>query len=351
MNFFIKHLLVDADGQFAGATQWICQMQDPVIVVHCVLETLTDLVWTNVIYGPFLRSKVWLLFTLLVFLMSQSILKTWHAEDEATQGTLRIATAVCRAFVYFASMLELIYSRTRITCKAIRDGEIVRRCQIPVPSKVITDWQESMSWLLTLILIAMFMVEPILYCLQADSDFPDAGLFTQNCPAARDVRDVYAFLSMLAMFCYFALLVDFSALFVRCSAFVMISGQVLPELVLMLGAVFYLILVFGCATSASSEKSSDFSNIAQSALSFFQISIGMYPAENFHSLKESRWIMVMCVGFTVLVVIFLSNVLIAQIIGAYSSLYDRMLGRIGWQSYVTQCLLSAALASDASWRR
>ena len=68
----------------------------------------------------------------------------------------------------------------------------------------------------------------------------------------------------------------------------------------MLGAVFYLILVFGCATSASSEKSSDFSNIAQSALSFFQISIGMYPAENFHSLKESRWIMVMCVGFTVL---------------------------------------------------
>ncbi|CAE7188346.1 wss2 [Symbiodinium necroappetens] len=181
VNFFIKHLLVDADGQFAGATQWICQMQDPVIVVHCVLETLTDLVWTNVIYGPFLRSKVWLLFTLLVFLMSQSILKTWHAEDEATQGTLRIATAVCRAFVYFASMLELIYSRTRITCKAIRDGEIVRRCQIPVPSKVITDWQESMSWLLTLILIAMFMVEPVLYCLQADSDFPDAGLFTQNC--------------------------------------------------------------------------------------------------------------------------------------------------------------------------
>ena len=47
--------------------------------------------WNNVIYGPFLRSKVWLLFTLLVFLMSQSILKTWHAEDEATQQTLRIA--------------------------------------------------------------------------------------------------------------------------------------------------------------------------------------------------------------------------------------------------------------------
>ena len=53
---------------------------------------MTDLVWINVIYGPFLRSKVWLLFTLLVFLMSQSILKTWQAEDEATQGTLRIAT-------------------------------------------------------------------------------------------------------------------------------------------------------------------------------------------------------------------------------------------------------------------
>ena len=39
VNFFIKHLLVDDEGRFAGATQWICQMQDPVIVVHCVLDT------------------------------------------------------------------------------------------------------------------------------------------------------------------------------------------------------------------------------------------------------------------------------------------------------------------------
>ncbi|CAE7221390.1 unnamed protein product [Symbiodinium pilosum] len=327
VNLFLKHLLVDEEGKFAGATQWICNMQDPVIVTHCVLETLTDLVWNNVIYGPFLRSKVWLLFTLLVFLMSQSILKTWHAEDEATQQTLRIATAVCRAFVYFASMLELIYSRTKVTCKSIGDGDIIRVFQIPVPAKVVSDWQEALSWFLTLILISMFMVEPVLYCLQhSEGDFPDAGMFTQNCPAANDVRDVYAFLSMLAMFCYFTLLVDFSALFVRCSAFVMTSGQVLPELVLMLGAVFYLLLVFGCATSAASDRTADFENIPRSALSFFQISIGMYPAENFHSLKDSRWTMVMCVGFIVLVVIFLSNVLIAQLIGAYSSLYDRMLG-------------------------
>ena len=68
----------------------------------------------------------------------------------------------------------------------------------------------------------------------------------------------------------------------------------------MLGAVFYLLLVFGCATSAASDRTADFENIPRSALSFFQISIGMYPAENFHSLKDSRWTMVMCVGFIVL---------------------------------------------------
>ena len=68
----------------------------------------------------------------------------------------------------------------------------------------------------------------------------------------------------------------------------------------MLVAVFYLVLVFGCATSSSSDRPSDFANISPSALSFFQISIGMYPAENFHSLKNSRWVMVMCVGFIVL---------------------------------------------------
>ena len=73
-------------------------------------------------------------------------------------------TAVCRAFVYFASMLEslgcclgitaldcnvshacwkialrLIYSRTKVTCKSIGDGDIIRVFQIPVPAKVVSD--------------------------------------------------------------------------------------------------------------------------------------------------------------------------------------------------------------------
>ena len=39
VNIFLKHLLVDAEGQFAEATRWIYQTQDPILVVHCVLDT------------------------------------------------------------------------------------------------------------------------------------------------------------------------------------------------------------------------------------------------------------------------------------------------------------------------
>mmetsp|Transcript_46047 Transcript_46047/g.109451 ORF Transcript_46047/g.109451 Transcript_46047/m.109451 type:complete len:1081 (+) Transcript_46047:59-3301(+) len=323
-NIFLKHLLIDPDGNFADAMSWICKMQDPVIVTHDVLEKLTDLVWSNVIYRPFLLSKVWLLFTLVVFLFSQAILKNWQTEGD--DWSLRLSTFLCRCFVYFAGMLELVYTRGKVACKAIKTGDITRVFQIPVPTKYVSDWQEGVSVLLTLILIGMYMVEPIMFCLDNyEGDFQGAGLFTQNCPAARDVHDLYALLSMLAMFCYFALLVDFSALFVRSSTFVMIAGRVAPNLVLALCAGAYLVVVFGTAVTVST-KNEDFRTIPRAVLSLFQMTVGMYPRDKYYAVLTDRWLLVMCMGLIILVVIFLFNVLIAMLIGSYSEVHGTVIG-------------------------
>ncbi|CAJ1401665.1 unnamed protein product [Effrenium voratum] len=323
-NIFLKHLLIDPDGNFADAMSWICKMQDPVIVTHDVLEKLTDLVWSNVIYRPFLLSKVWLLFTLVVFLFSQAILKNWQTEGD--DWSLRLSTFLCRCFVYFAGMLELVYTRGKVACKAIKTGDITRVFQIPVPTKYVSDWQEGVSVLLTLILIGMYMVEPIMFCLDNyEGDFQGAGLFTQNCPAARDVHDLYALLSMLAMFCYFALLVDFSALFVRSSTFVMIAGRVAPNLVLALCAGAYLVVVFGTAVTVST-KNEDFRTIPRAVLSLFQMTVGMYPGDKYYAVLTDRWLLVMCMGLIILVVIFLFNVLIAMLIGSYSEVHGTVIG-------------------------
>eukprot|EP00435_Cladocopium_sp_Y103_P064572 s631_g26.t1 len=327
VNIYLEHLVIDKDANFADAMYWIQKLQDPTIVTHVVLEKLTDLVWNKVVYLPFMLSKVWLLFSLLVFLFSQSILKSWFNSEDANIQSLNVATFVCRCFVYLAGMVELIYARSRVAIMAIKTGDITRLCQIPLPRKWITDWQETVSVLLTLILICMFMVEPILYCLQHfEGDFYGAGQFTSSCPQADGVQDFYSILSMLGMFCYFALLVDFSALFVRLSAFVLMAGRVMPQLALSLLAAFFLVVVFGTAVTLSRETTPDFRMATTAMLTLFQISVGMYAQEKFIYLEQSRWLLAMCVGFIVLVVIFLFNLLIAQLITAYSEVYRTVLG-------------------------
>ena len=201
-NIYLKHLLVDTDGHFANAICCISKMKEPTIVMHVVLEKLTDLVWNKVIYLPFLLSKVWLLFSLVVFLFSQSILKSMFQAEGMDHNILRITTFGCRAFVYMASMTELIYSQSKVAIRAIKTGDLTRLFQVPLPTKYMTDWRDAVSVTLMLILICMFMVEPVLFCLQHyEGDFEGAGLFTVQCPQAADVKDFYSILSMFGMFC------------------------------------------------------------------------------------------------------------------------------------------------------
>ncbi|CAK9016556.1 unnamed protein product [Durusdinium trenchii] len=327
VNIYLQHLLVTADGQFADALCWVSKMKDPTIVTHTVLERLTDLVWNKVIYLPFLLSKVWLLFSLMVFLFSQSILKNFLQAESIDHQVVRITTFVCRAFVYMASMTELIYSQSKVAIKAIRTRDLTRLFQIPLPSKYVTDWREAVSITLTLILICMFMVEPILFCLEHfEGDFEGAGRFTAQCPQAADVQDFYSILSMFGMFCYFALLVDFSALFIPLSAFVLTAGRLLPDLLLSLSAAIFCVIVFGTAVTVSQGNPADFRDVFSAMMTLFQISVGMYPQQNFIQLEHSRWLLVMCVGFVVLVVIFLFNLLIAQLIGSHATVYRTVVG-------------------------
>ena len=74
MNYYIKHLLVDAEGNFAKATEWLTDNNDPKIVCHPVIALMTDLMWTRVGVRSFLLGKAWFMITLSLFLCSQSIL-------------------------------------------------------------------------------------------------------------------------------------------------------------------------------------------------------------------------------------------------------------------------------------
>eukprot|EP00933_Yihiella_yeosuensis_P038794 TRINITY_DN32748_c0_g2_i1.p1 TRINITY_DN32748_c0_g2~~TRINITY_DN32748_c0_g2_i1.p1 ORF type:complete len:748 (-),score=128.60 TRINITY_DN32748_c0_g2_i1:280-2283(-) len=324
VNIYLKHLLVDAEGKFADAMSWVEKMQDPKMVMHGVLVRLTNLVWGRVIYRSFLFGKVWLLFSLFIFLLSQSVM---NDQSRVPTKVERIATFACRMFVYCFSMTELIYKRTKELCVSISNGTMVRINNIPVPKRYTHDWHEVVSLLLSVVLIVMFFQEPILYCLQTgNGDFEGSGIFTQQCPEADGVRDGYAVLSSIAMVFYFSLLVDFSALSTRLSAFVLVTGQVLPELGLFLLALAYVVATFGSSIAANKEGNSEFKDIPTASMSLFKIAINMFSGEVFDGLPETGWTMAAVIVFSITVTVFLLNLLAAQLNCAYMKIYQDMVG-------------------------
>lgn len=316
VNYYLKHLLVDAEGHFADALPQIAKMEDPSIVTHALLVNLADMIWTKFVYFTFLLSKIWLLFTLIVFLFSQSILKTLSRNSNSVE--VRYTMFACRMSVYCFSMFELIYSRTQYAYKAMQAGEIVVVGQIPLPKRYVQEFHEPICLLLTLMLITMFFMEPFLYCI--------GDGITESCPAAASVQDAYAIASMLTMVLYFVLLIDFSALSTRLSAFVLVMGHVLPELGLALLACGYTILTFGSSIASGDERSEDFAGFHAAILTLFDISTGQYSGKRFDALRDHSWTLGAVIAFVLTITVFIFNLLIAQLNTAYLKIYHSMVG-------------------------
>merc|ERR1740121_2050939 len=91
----------------------------------------TDMVWSNAAYKTFLFGKLWFIFTLMVFVASQSVLNHLGQEpaahrrlagggDEEEDETVRIAIFCCRVFIYVFSMGQWIIYHARYIFKEYR---------------------------------------------------------------------------------------------------------------------------------------------------------------------------------------------------------------------------------------
>merc|ERR1712194_923381 len=64
VNYYLKHLVVKADGGFSETIEWITDNNDPKIVCHPVMAMVGDLIWGRVANRQFLMGKLWFLLTL-----------------------------------------------------------------------------------------------------------------------------------------------------------------------------------------------------------------------------------------------------------------------------------------------
>jgi hemoglobin-like flavoprotein len=343
-NYYLRHLLIDAKGKFSPTLSWVAKANDPKLVCHPLLVLLSDAVWSGLACRAFLFRKTWFLFTLSVFIAGQSILK--HIHDGENTKAERIAIFAFRAFIYSFSLVQLLYTHATKIWKGYRmkDTAKVLGC-IPIP-KYLVNWQAGASLTLLTMLELMLVTEPIFWCISNNG----GKLFNQICPESEGVTFAYSVFSMLAMLLYFLLLLDLAVLSTKVSAYVLVCLRMVAEVGLFLLALVAVIVTFSSSISVIEHDQYDYAGIHKGVLSLLEITMKMFDGRHYEGYESDPLVLVCVFFFIVVVSIFLTNMLVAQLTCAYEAVYNDMVGyaRLERMNIIVTTMPSV---SDKSWSR
>jgi len=150
----------------------------------------------------------------------------------------------------------------------------------------------------------------------------------------------YAFFACLAMFCFFSLLLDFHVLSTRVSAFALVCLRIMSEVGLFLLGMLFLVAAFAAGISSLHHTNADYKGLPRAALSLLTVALGMLDGSQFDTIQEDPYLFCAMLCFIISTVIFLPNLLIAQLACAYQSTYKDMLGyaRLGRCHVITETM-------------
>merc|ERR1719446_378011 len=162
----------------------------------------------------------------------------------------------------------------------------------------------------------------MLWCLNHDQ----GKQFFEDCEEAEDKQMPYSVFSMLAMLLYFALLVDLAVLSTKVSAYVLVCIRMLSEVSLFLLALAAMLLAFASGISVIKHDQEDFSGIHKGLLSLLEMTMKMYDGAHFETYESDALVLVCVFFFLVSIMVFLLNMLVAQLTCAYEAVYVDMIG-------------------------
>merc|ERR1712232_779396 len=200
-------------------------------------------------------------------------------------------------------------------------GEVlyVGKCAIPV---YLTNWQESFNLVLMLILVSMLSTEPILHCFGSDG----AELFATACPEIKGMSATYYALNMIAMILYYTLLLDLAVFNNRVSAYVLVCGRMLSEIALFLLAMFSVLTMLSSALSCLEQDDEAFQTIPSGFMALWEMMLGMFSSDHYKSLHGEPIVLLGVYSHLVVSLVFLINLLIAQLCCSYDAIYADMVG-------------------------
>merc|ERR1719284_2219665 len=80
VNYYVKHLMQDSEGNFNQALEWLVVGKDPKIICHPAVVLFSDMIWNRLANRFFFLGRSYSLFILCIFITSQAILT--HVKDE-----------------------------------------------------------------------------------------------------------------------------------------------------------------------------------------------------------------------------------------------------------------------------
>merc|ERR1719330_1236172 len=258
----------------------------------------------------------------------------------------RLVIFICRCFIYLCSMGQLIYTHGKHIYRSIKAKDFISLGLLKLPG-CLAKWQEVVGCALTLFLLVMMCLEPILHCISNNG----GNLFTENCAESKSLLFPYSIFSAMALMCYYLLLVDLAVLSTRISAFVLVCGRLLSEVALFLFGLTFFAVTFASAVSALEQDDPDFgTGIPHSFLAFVKVTLSMLAGEQYDSLSDFPVLLIAVLIYVITTVVFLLNLLIAQLNCAYQATYQDMLGfaRLNRGKIVTDTMPSVPVAR---WER
>eukprot|EP00929_Paragymnodinium_shiwhaense_P053815 TRINITY_DN2697_c0_g1_i2.p1 TRINITY_DN2697_c0_g1~~TRINITY_DN2697_c0_g1_i2.p1 ORF type:complete len:1104 (+),score=257.39 TRINITY_DN2697_c0_g1_i2:144-3314(+) len=326
VNYYIKHLLIAPDGGFAKTLQWVVASKDPKVMVHPVLVFLGDIVWRGVACRAFVNKKAWLVFTLIIFVITQSVLTSILVDDQSSD-ILPYVVFAFRIFIYLFSMGVMVFTHANKIVSSWRSGDtaaIIGRLKVPT---YLTNWQETCNLILAVVLMAMLCTEPMLYCLgDTERVEADGPLFIDWCKASDDIREAYYVIAMIATCLYFALLRDLAVFNNHVSAYVLVAGRTLSQIAMHLLAMFVVLLTLSSALSCLDQDLDEFKTIPAGFLSLWDMMLDMYTDKDYADLQTEPVVLVGVYFYLILTCIFMFNLLIAQLAVSYRDIYADMVG-------------------------
>merc|ERR1712178_321591 len=150
--------------------------------------------------------------------------------------------------------------------------------------------------------------------------------FFEECEEADDKQMAYSIFSMLAMLLYFALLIDLAVLPTKVSAYVLVCIRMLSEVSLFLLALAAVLLAFASGISVIKHDQEDFAGIHKGLLALLEMTMRMYDGAHFEMYESDPLVLICVFVFLVTIIVFLLNMLVAQLTCAYEAVYSDMIG-------------------------